>query len=544
LRRKERFVSIPRRCLAFTLAVLLSAPALADDWPQWGGSDPGRNMVSSETGLPGTFEPGKKTPTGVAPGSAENVRWAARLGSHIYGNVTVADGKVFVGTDDALLAGDDRLERTQAGMVKCLDEKTGRLLWQLVTPKRTNQQLPPGAHYGQQHCGTCSSPAWADGRVYVVTSACEMVCLDADGLADGNDGPFKDEGRYMAPRGKKPVELIDTDADILWVYDMVRELNSCPHDVASCSALVVDGFVYTSTSNGLDGAHKKCIRPDAPSLVVLDAETGRLVAMDNEKIGHRMYHCTWAPPSMGVVNGKKLIFFGGGDGVCYAFEALTEARDKPLPLKKVWSYDCNPPEYTFFEDGKPIPYYRGDKRKKYSTNKNDGKYVGPSQIISTPVFHGGRVYATIGQDPAHGRGRGMLHCIDPTGTGDITESGRIWANDDVERTMASVAVADGLLYVVDFAGRLQCLDPDTGKRIWLRELKSETWATPLVADGKVFVGTKRHLHILTAGRDPKELAKIRLGAPSYATPVAANRTVFIASQKYLWAVEKGATVQK
>ena len=425
-------------------------------------------------------------------------------------------------------------------MVKCLDEQTGRLLWQLVTPLRTKEHLPPGAHYGQQYCGTCSSPAVVDGRVYVVTSACEVVCLDADGLADGNDGPFQDEGQYLAGPGARPVDLVDTDADILWVFDMVREVNVCPHDVASCSVLVADGFVYTSTSNGVDGPHKACPRPDAPSLIVLDAQTGRLVAQDDEKIGHRMYHCTWAPPSMGEVGGRRLVFFGGGDGLCYAFEAVQEARQAPQTLKKVWSYDCNPRHYKYFEDGKEIPFYRGDKRKKDSPNKNDGTYVGPSQIIATPVFHNGRVYVAIGQDPAHGRGRGMLHCIDASGTGDITESGRLWAFDDLERTMASVAIHDGLLYAVDLAGRLLCLDPETGKRLWLKELGAETWATPLVADGKLYAGTKNHLHILTAGREPKELAKVRLGAPSYATPVAANGTVFIASQNDLWAVQKGA----
>jgi len=531
-------VPMSRACLALAVLLLLPAPAVADDWPQWGGNDLGRNMVSSETGLPDSFKPGTKTPTGVKPGTAENVRWAVRLGSHIYGNVTVCGGKVFVGTDDALLAGDKRLKRTQAGMVKCLDEKTGRLLWQLATPKRTKSHLPPGAHYGQQHCGTCSSPAVVDGRVYVVTTACEVVCLDADGLSDGNDGPFKEEGQYLVGPDKKPVDLVDTDADILWVFDMVRQLNSCPHDVASCSALVVDGFVYTSTSNGVDDPHERCLRPDAPSLIVLDAKTGRLVASDDEKIGQRMYHCTWAPPSMGTVGGRKLVFFGGGDGVCYAFEAVTEARPEPFHLGKAWSYDCNPREYKYFDDGKEIPYYRGDKRKKYSTNENDGTYMGPSQIIATPVFHQGRVYVTIGQDPAHGRGRGMLHCIDPTGAGDITKTGRIWANDDVERTMASVTIADGLLYIVDLTGRLQCLDPDTGKRVWLHELKAETWGTPLLADGKVFVGTKSHFHVLVAGREVKELAKIRLGAASYATPVAANGTLFVASQNYLWAVRK------
>ncbi len=33
-------------------------PALANDWPQWGGR-PQRNMYSEEKGLPDKFEPGK-----------------------------------------------------------------------------------------------------------------------------------------------------------------------------------------------------------------------------------------------------------------------------------------------------------------------------------------------------------------------------------------------------------------------------------------------------------------------------------------------------
>ena len=34
-------------------------------------------------------------------------------------------------------------------------------------------------------------------RVYVVSSAGDILCLDAAGLADGNDGPFLDEAQYI-----------------------------------------------------------------------------------------------------------------------------------------------------------------------------------------------------------------------------------------------------------------------------------------------------------------------------------------------------------
>ncbi|MBE3100626.1 MAG: PQQ-binding-like beta-propeller repeat protein [Planctomycetes bacterium] len=516
----------------------------AADWSQWGGADPGRNMVSAEKGLADSFVPGEKKSTGagIDLATTKNVRWAARMGSYAYGNPTVAGGKVFIGTDDALMTDDPRLKRTESGMVQCLDEATGKLLWRLVVPKREKERLPKGAHYGQQKFGVCSSPAVADGRVYVVTNACEVVCLDPSGLADGNQGPFTDEGQYMVGPGAKPVELKGTDADILWVFDMIDQAGICPHDLASCSPLVYGGFVYTVTSNGVDEPHGKCPRPDAPSFIALDAKTGRLAATDNEGLGHRMWHCLWSPPSAGVVNGRPLVFFGGGDGVCYAFEAVTKTEDKPAHLKKVWSYDCVPPDYRF-RDGKPIPYYAGDRRKKDSPNKNDGTYVGPSQIIGTPVFHEGRVYVAIGQDPAHGRGRGMLHCIDATKTGDITQTGRIWTYDAIERSMSSVAIAGGLLYVPDLSGKVHCLDVATGKPVWTHDTTGETWGTPLLADGKLFLGTKKHFVVMATGREPRELAKVSLGAPSYGTPVAANGVLYVASERFLWAVQKDAKPQ-
>jgi hypothetical protein len=242
-----------------------------------------------------------------------------------------------------------------------------------------------------------------------------------------------------------------------------------------------------------------------------------------------------------VVNGKKLVFFGGGDGFCYAFEALAEVPEKPIHFKKVWQYDCNPPHYRL-RNGVPIPYYEGDKRKKYTTNKDDGTYLGPSQIISTPVFHKNRVYVTIGQDPMHGRGRGLLHCIDATKTGDITHSGCVWMYDGLERSISSVAIDGDLLYAVDLPGRVHCLDLAKGTPYWVYEMKAETWGTPLVVDGKVFIGSKKKLVVLAAGKEAKQLAEIKVGTPSYGTPVAADGTLFVASERRLWAVQKGASL--
>ncbi len=530
--------------LSVTMSIFLAvASAQAADWPAWGGSDPGRNMVSLETGLPESFKPGEKSPTGdgMMPGTTENVRWVAKLGTLICGNPTIANGRVFVGSDDASLQSDTRLKRTKGGMVWCLDEKTGQVIWRLAVPARPKDRLPDNAHYGQQNMGVCSAPAVAGNRAYVVTNAAEILCLDVKGQTDGNDGTFTDEAHYIAGDKKPPVVLEKTDGDIIWKYDLVDELGICPHDVAACSVLLDGNILYCTSANGVNHEHTFCLRPEAPSFIALDARTGKLLATDTENLGHRMWHCLWSPPTIGVVNGKKLVFFGGGDGICYAFEALKEVPTKPVHFKKVWSFDCLPPNYRDpMGDGKPFNYYIGDKRKKYSTNTDDGTFLGPSELIGSPVFHEGRVYCTVGQDPMHGRARGILNCIDASQTGDITHSGCIWSYQGIERTIGSVAISDGLLFTSDLAGRVHCLDVKTGKPYWVHETSSEDWSTPLVADGKVYVGTKKKLVVLAASKEKKLISEINLGSSAYATPVVANGTLFVCSQSYLWAVQKGA----
>lgn len=517
--------------------VCLARGAGGADWPQWGGRNC-RNMVSDATGLADSFAPGQKKPGGgIDMKTIQNVQWVARLGSAAYGNPTVAGGRVFVGTDNLTLAEDGRFKRTRGGLVKCFDQATGKLLWQLATPERTD--VSSQTHFSQQHLGTCSSVTVEGDRAYVLTSAAEVVCLDVHGQANGNDGPYLDEGQYMAGRGRPPVPLRPTDADIIWRYDLIDQLGVCPHDAASCSVLIYGELLYTGTSNGVDAPHEKVVNPAAPAFIALDKRTGRLAAYENEKLSSRLYHAQWSSPSLGTVGDRTLVFLGGGDGVCYAFEALDKAPDKPVPLKKVWSYDCNPPHYKY-RDGKSIPYYEGDKRKKNSPNKNDGSYVGPSQLIGTPVFSNNRVYIALGQDPAHGRGKGMLHCIDATQTGEITRTGCIWTYDGLDRTIATAAVHEGLVYIPDIAGRLHCLDAETGKCLWVYQTKAETWGGPLVADGKLYFGTQKEFFIMAAGREPEVLFRVRLGSPVYSTPIVADRTVYIASQQYLWAVQKGA----
>jgi len=165
--------------------------AAAEDWPMWGRT-PERNMVSPETGIADSFDPGrmKDNSEEVDLSTTKNVKWVVKLGSQAYGNPTVANGRVFIGTNNETPR--DPRHKGDRGVVFCLDEQTGRFLWQLVVPK-----LGAGKVSDWEYLGICSSPAVDGDRVYVVTNRCEVVCLDVHGMANGNQGPFKDEGKYM-----------------------------------------------------------------------------------------------------------------------------------------------------------------------------------------------------------------------------------------------------------------------------------------------------------------------------------------------------------
>ncbi|MCF7848836.1 MAG: PQQ-binding-like beta-propeller repeat protein [Kiritimatiellales bacterium] len=528
------------KILILPVLALATVATWAADWPAWTGPQ-GLN-ISSETGLPEAFD----RDTGT------NVKWATKLGTVLYGCPTVSRGRIFVGTNYPAVDDDDRFTKPHGGVVACLDEKDGKILWKLVVPDR-QWGYPEGFAMTQEKWGICSSPTVDGDRVYVVDNGGNVLCLDVNGLADGNDGPFQDEASYMVKPGQPPIKLLPTDADIIWCYDVSRELGVCPHDVASCSVLIIGNVLYTSTSNGVGREHEiGCHVKTAPGFMALDKQTGRLLAVEDDQLCQRIYHTQWSSPSVGNVNGGKLIFLGGGDGWCYAFTPVSDKKSKtPQRMVPVWRYNCLPHHYVYNPDGSVIPYYNGDvrkykkrKRKKEDTtgwNSGDGSFLGPSQIIATPVFHENRIYVAIGQDPAHGLGRGMLHCIDATKKGDITESGRIWSYDAIGRTICTVSIADSLVYATDLDGKLHCLDADTGKVHWVHDAGDECWAGPLIADGKIYLITRQTFTTLAEGREKKVLFTDRGG--SECSPIAANGVLYVFTKNHLHALAEGASRQ-
>jgi outer membrane protein assembly factor BamB len=495
------------------------APVVAGlDWPVWSRNGSG-NLYSPEKGIAASFDPGKfvKGTEEIDMSTTKNVRWAAKLGSQAYGNTTVAGGKVFVGTNNETPR--DKRHIGDRGNVYCLDEKTGKLLWQLVVPK-----LGAGKVSDWEYLGICSSPTVEGNRVYVVSNRCEILCLDTEGLKNGNQG-FQDEGKFMTGKGKPPLTPTELDADIIWIFNMREELGVFPHNIASSSVLIVGDLLFCTTSNGQDWSHLNIPAPKSPCIVALNKKDGTLAAEEAEGIGAAIKHCNWSSPARGKVKGRDAVFFGGGDGVLYAFSTQFKKDEEGYDIfSLLWKYDCVPAEYKKDKDGNEIKYPAAE---------------GPSEIIATPTYFNGHVYVAIGQDPEHGEGVGNLACVNAN-TGQ-----KAWEYHKIGRTISTCAIdpASGLLIAADYTGYVYCLDAKTGKEHWVYDTKAHMWSSPLVADGKVYIGDEDgDLTILPlkADFDPKQdepIFETNMLVPIYSSPIVANGTLYIGTQNHLYAIQ-------
>jgi len=105
--------------------------------------------------------------------------------------------------------------------------------------------------------------------------------------------------------------------------------------------------------------------------------------------------------------------------------------------------------------------------------------------------------------------------------------------------LSTVAIADDLLYIAEFAGIIHCLDLSHGTEVWAHDTEAHVWGCTLVADRKVYAGNgKRHPRGSRDGPRKKVLASIDMKDPIYSSPVAANGVLYVATQSQLYAIEK------
>jgi outer membrane protein assembly factor BamB len=369
-------------------------------------------------------------------------------------------------------------------------------------------------------------------------------------------GPSLSGFKIITPADKE-------EADVIWVKDMMNVLGTSQHNMCSCSVTSWGDILYVNTSNGVDEAHITIPAPEAPSFMAMDKNTGEILWTDNAP-GKNILHGQWSSPTVAEIGGVVQVIFGGGDGWVYSFKA-----DKTKEL--LWKFDINPKDSILELGG------RG--------TRND--------IISTPVVYDNKVYFCTGQDPEHGEGVGILWCIDATKRGDVSEklavnradpkqpipvkriqavveadgdlaidnpnSAVIWkySSKDVNnnkkldfeeqfhRSISTVVIKDGLLFVPDFSGLFHCVDAKTGEEYWSYDMLAAAWGSAMIVEGKVYVGDEDGdiaiFNLTKEKHDP--IAEINMGNSVYSTPIVANNILYIANKDHIFAITPSGTAK-
>jgi outer membrane protein assembly factor BamB len=437
--------------------------------------------------LTDTPPPAGNPPLDWDPATGRNIVWSTPLGNDTFGRPVVADGQVYVGTDNARHLNPACQEN--CGVLLAFGAKDGGLLWQDAAPRvkrGLREFLLPS---------TTSAPYVEGNRLYYVTAECQLRCLGTQGLRDGeNDGPFQGE-----------ISRDPGSSAIVWELDMCARLGVFPHEASNSEVAVAGDLLVVGTSNGRNEGHTRVPSPRAPSLIAVNKHSGNIVWRASGP-GERVLHGQWCSPAVANINGHPQVLFGGGDGWLRAFDAATG--------REIWCFDGNP------GDAKWLP-----RPGVFSRN----------YIIASPLYQDGRVFLAMGQDPSHGNGPSLLHAVSPNGQGDVTGSRRLWTCRVVGRVVGTPVAQDGLLYVGDLGGTVFCLDVTSGALVWKHPTDAPIWGCLLLTKDRLYVGNEDGvMTVLKTGRRKVELAKITMNAPLYARPALVGDTLFVVTAERLY----------
>jgi outer membrane protein assembly factor BamB len=239
----------------------------ADDWPQFRG--PRRDGISQEKGWLTKW-----------PEKGLEVLWKVPVGRG-YSNVAVANGRVYtLGLRPREPAGKDSQEET----VTCLDESTGKILWQFAYAVPSGQAFP----------GARSTPTVEGKVLYVYGQYAELFCLNAE-------------------TGK-----------VVWQKLLVRELGAQNVTYGYAASPLIYGDLVIVPARILVGKAPKdsVVRPSSNALLLaFNKKTGEevwRVYHESHHLGGGYYAC----PTACVLNGKPCLVYHTGNA-CLGLEPST-----------------------------------------------------------------------------------------------------------------------------------------------------------------------------------------------------------------------------
>ena len=226
--------------------------------------------------------------------------------------------------------------------------------------------------------------------------------------------------------------------------------------------------------------------------------------------------------------------------------------------RTVWKTDRSAEWNDLDTDGKPRG--EGDLRKAYSTPLLID-INGKKQMISVGAK------AVYGYDPADGRelwkvhtrafsgaarpvygngiayiisgfGKTELLAIRVDGSGYVTGTNIVWKTGrNVPRTPSPLLI-DDLLFTINDAGTIMCLEALTGKQVWNQRISGDYAASPLYADGHIYCFNRDgKTTVFRAARKYEILATNTLDSGFMASAAVSGKAIFLRTKTHLYRIE-------
>jgi outer membrane protein assembly factor BamB len=176
----------------------------------------------------------------------------------------------------------------------------------------------------------------------------------------------------------------------------------------------------------------------------------------------------------------------------------------------------------------------------YSLDPADGRILWWCKGMgdaSSPAFGKGLVHFDSGRG-------GTGTTVDPTGSGDVSNTHIRWTITQRGEALSSPIVVGEYLYRLSTPGILQCWEMATGKAVYSERLEglSTNWASP-IADpkGHLFLANAGKSYVVQAGPEYRVLAVNDLGDGNHPSPAAAKGKLFLVGMKNLTCIGAEST---
>jgi outer membrane protein assembly factor BamB len=156
-------------------------------------------------------------------------------------------------------------------------------------------------------------------------------------------------------------------------------------------------------------------------------------------------------------------------------------------------------------------------------------------VVPRPVIAHGLVYV------CSGFGDGQLFAIDPTGSGDVTDSHVKWKRKKSVPNSPSLLVVGDTIYMVNDGGIASCVDAISGEIYWQERFQGAFSASPSFADGMIYFQNETGVTtVVRPDREYQQVARNKLGdgrSRTFASFAFVDSAILLRSETHLYRIQ-------